>query len=200
MEDKKEIAHFLSQVGHESGFSITEENLNYSAKGMRRIFGGIKGPAQYNKNTDDCDLGRLRDKLWTQENLYAHSPKNLANYVYASRMGNDRESSGDGYKYRGRGMIQLTGKNGYRFFTNKHNEMNPDDKRDFVEQPDLVISDIEYGVESAFSFWVSKGLNKTARALSVQEVTQIVNGGQNGYSDRLQRFNAVAPLLRVDKE
>ena len=85
-------------------------------------------------------------------------------------------------------------------FTNKHNEMNPDDKRDFVEQPDLVISDTEYGVESAFSFWVSKGLNKTARALSVQEVTQIVNGGQNGYPDRLQRFNAVAPLLRVDKE
>ncbi|MEA4717695.1 hypothetical protein VBQ97_27530 [Klebsiella pneumoniae] len=200
MEDKKEIAHFLSQIGHESGFSITEENLNYSAKGMRRIFGCIKGPAQYNKNTDDCNLGRLRDKLWTQESLYAHSPKNLANYVYASRMGNDGESSGDGYKYRGRGMIQLTGKDGYRFFTNKHNEMNPDDKRDFVEQPDLVISDTEYGVESAFSFWVSKGLNKTARALSVQEVTQIVNGGQNGYPDRLQRFNAVAPLLRVDKE
>ncbi len=64
----------------------------------------------------------------------------------------------------------------------------------------LVISNTEYGVESAFSFWVSKGLNKTARALSVQEVTQIVNGGQNGYPDRLQRFNAVAPLLRVDKE
>ncbi|MCH9290826.1 hypothetical protein MMQ07_00120, partial [Klebsiella quasipneumoniae] len=85
-------------------------------------------------------------------------------------------------------------------FTNKHNKMNPDDKRDFVEQPDLVISNTEYGVESAFSFWVSKGLNKTARALSVQEVTQIVNGGQNGYPDRLQRFNAVIPLLRVDKE
>ncbi|HBR2878242.1 TPA: hypothetical protein L9Q92_002999, partial [Klebsiella pneumoniae] len=75
MEDKKEIAHFLSQIGHESGFSITEENLNYSAKGMRRIFGCIKDPAQYNKNTDDCNLGRLRDKLWTQESLYAHSPK-----------------------------------------------------------------------------------------------------------------------------
>ncbi|WP_436892942.1 glycoside hydrolase family 19 protein [Siccibacter turicensis] len=200
MEDKKEIAHFLSQIGHESGFSITEENLNYSAKGMRRIFGCIKGPAQYNKNTDDCNLGRLRDKLWTQESSYAHKPENLANYVYASRMGNDGESSGDGYKYRGRGMIQLTGKDGYRYFTNKHNEMSPDDKRDFVEQPDLVISDTEYGVESAFSFWVSKGLNKTARTLSVQDVTQKVNGGQNGYSDRLQRFNAVAPLLRVDKE
>ncbi|WP_226858894.1 hypothetical protein [Enterobacter cloacae complex sp. P30BA] len=200
MEDKKEIAHFLSQIGHESGFNITEENLNYSAKGMRRVFGCIKGPSQYNKNTDDCNLGRLRDKLWTQESSYAHKPESLANYVYASRMGNDGESSGDGYKYRGRGMIQLTGKDGYRYFTNKHNEMSPDDKRDFVEQPDLVISDTEYGVESAFSFWVSKGLNKTARTLSVQDVTKKVNGGQNGYSDRLQRFNAVAPLLSVDKE
>lgn len=200
MEDKKELAHFLSQIGHESSFSITEENLNYSAKGMRRIFGCIKGPAQYDKNTDDCNLGRLRDKLWTQESLYSHKPENLANYVYASRMGNGGESSGDGYKYRGRGMIQLTGKDGYRYFTNRHNEMSPGDKRDFVEHPDLVISNTEYGVESAFSFWVSKGLNKTARTLSVQDVTQKVNGGQNGYSDRLKRFNAVAPLLRVDKE
>ena len=97
-------------------------------------------------------------------------------------------------------MIQLTGKDGYRLFTNKHNQMNPDDKRDFIESPELVMSNIEYGVESAFSFWVSKGLNKTARTLSVQDVTKKVNGGQNGYSDRLQRFNAVAPLLRVDKE
>lgn len=63
-----------------------------------------------------------------------------------------------------------------------------------------MISNTEYGVESAFSFWVSKGLNKTAKTLSVQDVTQKVNGGQNGYADRLQRFNAVAPLLRVDKE
>lgn len=78
--------------------------------------------------------------------------------------------------------------------------MSPDDKRDFVEQPDLVISDTECGVESAFSFWVSKELNKTARTLSVQDVTQKVNGGQNGYPERLQRFNAVAPLLKVDKE
>lgn len=200
MIDKKEIAHFLSQIGHESGFNITEENLNYSAKGMRKIFGCIKGPAQYNKNTDDCNLGRLRDKLWTQESTYAHKPENLANYVYASRMGNGKESSGEGYRYRGRGMNHLTGKDGYRFFTNKYNEMNADDKRDFVENPDLVISNIEYGVESAFSFWASKKLNKIASILNVYDVTQKVNGGQNGYSDRLQRFNATAPLLGVDKE
>lgn len=200
MEDKKEIAHFLSQIGHESGFSITEENLNYSAKGMRRIFGCIKGPSQYNNNTDECNLGRLRDKLWSQESSYAHKPEALANYVYAGRMGNDEESSGDGYKYRGRGMIQLTGKDGYKSFTNRHNEMNPGDNQDFVANPDLVISEKEYGVESAFSFWVSKGLDKTAKTSNVQAVTQKVNGGQNGYADRLLRFNAVASLVNIEKE
>jgi len=77
MIDCKEIAHFLSQIGHESGFSITEENLNYSAKGMRRVFGCIKGPSQYNKFTDDCNLGRLRNKLWSNESIMHTIPKIL---------------------------------------------------------------------------------------------------------------------------
>lgn len=136
----------------------------------------------------------------SDESVYAVKPENLANYVYADRMGNGNELSGDGYKYRGRGMIQLTGKDGYKFFTNIHNKMNPDDKKDFVANPDLVITEIEYGVESAFSFWISKGLNKTAKSLNVYSVTGKVNGGQNGYPDRLKRFNAVAPLLGIDKE
>ncbi|MCT4702657.1 hypothetical protein MUA02_12370 [Enterobacteriaceae bacterium H20N1] len=200
MKDKKEIAHFLSQIGHESGFVITEENLNYSGKGMRRIFGCKKGPKNYNKANDDCDLGRLRNKLWTQESTYAHHPENLANYVYADRMGNDDEASGDGYKYRGRGMIQLTGKDGYRYFTNMHNKKNPSDSQDFVASPDLVISSVEYGVESAFSFWVSKGLNVSAKNLSVYDVTFKVNGGHNGYDDRRIRFNKVAELLNINKD
>jgi predicted chitinase len=200
MKDKKEIAHFLSQIGHESGFVITEENLNYSGKGMRRIFGCKKGPKNYNKTNDDCDLGRLRNKLWTQEENYAHHPENLANYVYADRMGNDDEASGDGYKYRGRGMIQLTGKDGYRYFTNMHNKKNPSDSQDFVASPDLVISNEEYGVESAFSFWVSKGLNVSAKNLSVYDVTFKVNGGHNGYDDRRIRFNKVAELLKINKD
>lgn len=200
MKDKKELAHFLSQIGHESGFVITEENLNYSGKGMRRIFGCKKGPKNYNKTNDDCDLGRLRNKLWTQESTYAHHPENLANYVYAGRMGNDDEASGDGYKYRGRGMIQLTGKDGYRYFTNMHNKKNPSDSQDFVASPDLVISNEEYGVESAFSFWVSKGLNVSAKSLSVYDVTFKVNGGHNGYDDRRIRFNKVAELLKINKD
>ncbi|PJE86287.1 lytic enzyme [Yersinia mollaretii] len=200
MKDKKEIAHFLSQVGHESGFVIIEENLNYSAKGMRRIFGCIKGPSNYNKVTDDCNLGRLRGKLWTQEATYAHSPESLANYVYENRMGNGLESSGEGYKYRGRGMIQLTGKDGYSYFTETHNKQNPDDIKDFVKNPNLIISDIEYGVESAFSFWVSKKLSNSAKSLDVKSVTQKVNGGQNGYTDRRDRYNNVATLLGIDKD
>lgn len=200
MKDKKEIAHFLSQIGHESGFVITEENLNYSGKGMRRIFGCKKGPKNYNKANDDCDLGRLRNKLWTQESTYAHHPENLANYVYAGRMGNDDEASGDGYRYRGRGMIQLTGKDGYQYFTNIHNKKNPSDNQDFVATPDLVISNLEYGVESAFSFWVSKKLNVLAKSLNVYDVTFKVNGGHNGYDDRRIRFNKVAELININKD
>ena len=97
-------------------------------------------------------------------------------------------------------MIQLTGKDGYKSFTNRHNEMNPGDNQDFVANPDLVISEKEYGVESAFSFWVSKGLDETAKTSNVQTVTQKVNGGQNGYADRLLRFNAVASLINIEKE
>ncbi len=90
---------------------------------MRKTFGCKGGSRQYDKNTDDCKLGRLREKLWTQESKYAHNPKNLANYVYARKsLGNGNELSGDGYKYRGgRGIMQLTGKNNYQMFTNKHN-------------------------------------------------------------------------------
>lgn len=150
--------------------------------------------------TDDCNLGRIRNKLWSEESNYAHHPENLANYVYASRMGNNDEKSGDGYKYHGRGMIQLTGKDGYRGFTKKHNEMNPNDPQDFVSSPDLLISEVEYGVESAFSFLVSKQLNVKVKNASVSDVTAIVNGAQNGYHDRLAIFNAVAPLLGVNKE
>lgn len=200
IEGKKEIAHFLSQIGHESGFSILEEDLNYSAKNMRYRFGCKKGSEHYNDNTDDCDLGRLRSKLWTDEETYEKHPLALANYVYADRMGNGNEASGDGYKYRGRGMMQLTGKNGYRDFTRIHNKKAPEDIRDFVANPDLVIENIEYGVESAFAFWMSKGLNKKAKNLNVKEVTQFVNGGQNGYDNRRKRYNSVARLLKLDED
>jgi predicted chitinase len=144
--------------------------------------------------------------------IYERNPENLANYVYANRMGNGDESSEDGYRYRGRGMIQLTGKDAYNNFTNVHNKNNPDDIQDFVANPDLLISSTQYGIESAFVFWFTKTgrpnrdinhfvkLKDLAKSGTVQEVTQLVNGGQNGYNDRKQRFNRLARLLGLDEE
>ncbi|QXF34640.1 hypothetical protein B0X70_16830 [Photorhabdus akhurstii] len=205
--DRKEIAHFLSQIGHESGFVIIEEDLGkYSAKRMREIFGCKGGQKNYNRTTDTCILGQLREKLWTQEEHYVGNARNLGNYVYSHRMGNGDEASGDGYKYRGRGMIQITGRSAYRNFTFIHNKMNPEDIKDFENNPDLVINNIEYGVESAFAFWISKTdrhgvyLKDLAKLSSVREVTQVVNGGQNGYADRLKRYNKVALLLGLEIE
>jgi predicted chitinase len=196
----KRIAHLLSQAAHESNFKTSEERLNYGPQNMRKTFGCKGGKKNYNVACDDCTHGRLRDKLWGQESYYSHNPEHLANYVYADRMGNGDESSGEGFKYRGRGIIQVTGKDGYQSFQDEHNRRSPDDHQDFVGNPGLVSSNLGYGVESAFVFWSRNNLNSEADTGTVETVTQIVNGGQNGYVDRLHRFNSVAPLLGLSKE
>lgn len=204
----KETAHFLSQIAHESGLRIVSEDLSYTPKRMRQYFGckWKNNQNQYNRDSDDCNFGRLRNKLWTHENHYANNPENLGNYVYSNRMGNGDEDSGDGFKYRGRGMIQITGKEAYRNFQNIHNQKNPSDIKNFIDNPDLIVSSVEYGVESAFAYWFSKkgpggaSLSSIAKIGTVLEVTQVVNGGQNGYSDRKKRFNAIASLLNVQAE
>jgi predicted chitinase len=199
VDKPKRIAHFLSQAAHESQLRSSVEGLNYSARNMRKIFGCRGGPSNYQSNCDDCAHGRLREKLWSEEAYYAHNPENLANYVYASRMGNGDESSGDGYKYRGRGFIQVTGKSGYRSFQSEHNSRCPDDQQDFINNPDLLTSQLEYAVESAFVFWSRVNLNSVSDTGTVSEVTQIVNGGQTGFGDRRDRYNAVAPLLGLSE-
>ncbi|SEI49385.1 glycoside hydrolase family 19 protein [Paraburkholderia diazotrophica] len=196
----KRIAHFLSQAAHESKLRSSEEGLNYNPKNMRKTFGCKGGPKNYESSCDDCAHGRLRDKLWSEENYYAHNPEHLANYVYANRMGNGDERSGDGYKYRGRGFIQVTGKAGYQSFQDEHNRRSPDDQQDFIENPDLIATHAEYAVESAFVFWSKVSLNSVSDAGTVADVTQIVNGGQTGYGDRLARYNAIAPLLGLATE
>ncbi|MFB3239742.1 hypothetical protein Q7C15_13285 [Aeromonas salmonicida] len=202
LTDMRAIAHFLSQVGHESNFIPVSENLNYSPKGMRRIFGCKGGPKNYDPLKDDAIEGRLRPKLWIEESNYAFNPEALGSYVYANRVGsgNGDEASGDGYKYRGRGLIQITFKDAYRSFTKEHNKRNPGDVKDFVLSPDDVL-ELRYATESAFFFWFvyKKGLNKTASTGTVSEVTQIVNGGQNGYADRLKRFDSVAAVMGIKK-
>ncbi|MFA0554137.1 glycoside hydrolase family 19 protein, partial [Vibrio lentus] len=201
MHDKKVIAHFLSQVGHESNFKATTEKFSYSAKRMRQIFGCKRGSRYYDKTNDDCKLGRLdnRLKLWTNESDYARNPIALANYVYANRMGNKGEASGDGYKFRGRGLIQITGRDKYEGMTVFHNMNNPDDERDFSEQPDLISESLEYSVSSAFYYWYGfKNLDdRRVKGYSVAQVTQLVNGGENGLDDRLKRFEAICAEIGI---
>ncbi|MGU7839186.1 glycoside hydrolase family 19 protein [Burkholderia sp. AW33-5] len=196
----KRIAHFISQSAHESHLRDSEEGLDYKPTNMRKTFGCKGGKKYYDEKCDDCKRGRLREKLWSQEAYYSHNPERLANYVYANRMGNGDEDSGDGYKYRGRGFIQVTGKDDYQSFQNKHNRRFPVDQQDFVNNPDLVASRLEYAVESAFVFWERKNLNSTSDNGTVADVTQIVNGGQNGYEDRRRRYNKVAPLLGLSED
>jgi predicted chitinase len=195
------LAHFLAQIGHESGFRALEENGNYSAPRMREIFGCRGGRAQYDRTRDDCRLGtdgqplRLRPKLWTDSASYAGNPERLLAYVYANRLGNGDEATGDGYRYRGRGLIQLTGKDNYAAFTAAHNARNSADPRDFVAQPDLLMSELKYAIESAFYYWDARTVNALADLDDLEQVTRAVNGGLNGLEDRGARLARIKKLL-----
>lgn len=165
-------AHFLAQVMHESAnFKFLTENLNYSADGLKKIF-----PKYFPDNLAEG---------------YARNPEKIANKVYASRMGNGDETSGEGFKFRGRGYIQLTGKNNYTAFGKSINE-------DLVANPDKVATP-EYGVLSAAWFWNSNKLNEIADKGATREViTQItkrVNGGTIGLDDRIHHFDELYKLL-----
>lgn len=168
------LAHFLSQAGHESGgFKITTENLNYSAKGLRGIFG------KYFPT----------DEIAAQ---YERKPEKIANKVYANRMGNGDEASGEGYKFRGRGFIQLTGKENYTSF-----DKTVDD--DILANPDLVAT--KYPLASAAWFWNKNGLNAIADTGVTDDVatkiTKRVNGGTIGLDDRLKHFHEFHTLLNT---
>lgn len=159
------LAHFLSQCGHESGgFKLVNENLNYGAKGLRGIF------AKY----FPTDAKALE---------YERKPEKIANLVYGNRMGNGDEKSGEGYKFRGRGYIQLTGKANYTNFAKFIGE-------DTVANPDLVST--KYPLASAAFFFQSNGLwaicDKGADDATVTAVTKRVNGGTIGLADRIKHF------------
>lgn len=164
------LAHFLSQCAHESGkFKVTEENLNYSADGLKKIF------TKYFP-------GNLAES-------YARQPEKIASKVYGARMGNGDESTKEGYKFRGRGYIQLTGKDNYKSFGQSINE-------DIVSNPDLVSS--KYPLLSAAWFF-QRCLTKCdvgATKDAVIGVTKCVNGGTNGLDDRIEYFNQFYFLLK----
>jgi putative chitinase len=162
-------AMFLSQLAHESGnFQFTSENLNYSADALRRVFG------KYFPTDAEA-----------QE--YARQPERIANRVYANRMGNGDESSGDGWKYRGRGLIQLTGKDNYAAFSLEA-------KNNALQNPDLV-AEPEMAVESAGWFWATNRLNQIADTGDVKAVRRRVNGGFNGLEDCQKKYNKLMEIL-----
>ena len=166
------LAHFLAQCGHESGgFKAVSENLNYSAKGLRGTFG------KYFPT----------DAL---ANAYQRNPEKIANRVYSSRMGNGDEASGEGWKYRGRGYIQLTGKSNYAAFDKTVED-------DIVNNPDLVAT--KYPLSSAAFFFDSNKLwgicDKGSDDASVTAVTKRVNGGTIGLADRIKHFKEYYSLL-----
>jgi putative chitinase len=166
------LAHFLAQCGHESGgFKLVNENLNYSADGLKKIF----------------------PKYFAQAGLaesYARQPEKIASRVYGGRMGNGDESTKEGFKFRGRGYIQLTGKSNYTEF-----DKFVDD--DILGNPDLVAT--KYPLLSAAWFFHKNGLNaisdKGADDATVTSVTKRVNGGTIGLPDRIKHFKEYYSLL-----
>jgi putative chitinase len=168
------LAHFLAQCGHESGgFKAVQENLNYSADGLNKIF------PKYFKNAG-------RDAA-----QYARNPEKIANIVYANRMANGDTASGDGWRFRGRGYIQLTGRANYTKFDKAVTE-------DILMQPDLVAT--KYPLMSAAFFFDSNNLwgicDKGADDAIITAVTKRVNGGTIGLADRIKHFKEYYSLLK----
>ena len=166
------MAHFLAQVVHESLYMrVVAENMNYSAARLLQVF----------------------SKYFTaaQAKAYERKPQRIGSRVYGGRMGNGDEASGDGYRYRGRGLIQLTGKSNYRKFAEWIGA-------DVVTQPDLVAS--QYAVHSAVYYWVSRSLNELADIDDVKQVTKRVNGGYNGLPDRVALLDKAKAILAVKAE
>lgn len=172
INSKIRLAHFLSQVSHESGyFLITTENLNYSATGLVATF----------------------PKYFTSETAlsYARQPEKIANHVYANRMGNGDENSGDGWKFRGRGFIQLTGFNNYNAFDATVHD-------DVIKQPELVAT--KYALISGAWFFQVNKINQISDLGSsvavITAVTKRVNGGLNGLHERVQLFQKIYAELK----
>lgn len=164
----RRMAAFISQIDHESAhLTAVRENLNYSQQGLLKTFGKYFTTAQ--------------------AAAYARQPEKIANRVYANRMGNGPESSGDGWRYRGRGLIQLTGKNNYTAFANDM-EMTLDEAVAYLETP-------EGAMMSAAWFWDSRDINTPADKGAITTVTKLVNGGTNGLAERIATYNHALKVL-----
>jgi len=162
------VAGFLAQCGYESSdFTVLHENLNYSAEGLLQVF-----PKYFNSSTAQT---------------YAHNPEKIANHVYASRMGNGPEASGDGYKYRGRGAIQLTGRDNYAQFANSIGFSIPDTVS-YVET-------LSGAISVACWFWKVRNINSACDSNDITKMTKLINGGTNGLTERTARFEKAKGIL-----
>lgn len=163
IDTPQRVAAFLAQSAHESGgFRFLKENLNYKAASLRKVF-----PKYFPS-----------DELAT---AYANKPEMIANRVYGGRMGNGDEHSGDGYKYCGRGLIQLTGKSNYQNFA--------DSIETAVEDIPEFLATFEGAVQSACWFWESNNLNQFADKGDILTMTKRINGGTIGLEDRIKHYN-----------
>ena len=169
IDSPQRVAHFIAQCAHESGnFRFIRENLNYSAKGLMGTF----------------------KKYFPTEDLalqYQRKPEKIANRVYANRMGNGDEASGDGWRYCGRGLIQLTGKDNYTFFAGSLGIP--------VEEAAEYLATFEGAAQSACFFWEQNNLNRFADANDIKGLTRAINGGHIGLEDRIKHTNHALHVL-----
>ena len=163
------IAAFLAQCAHESNnFKAIKENLNYRPASLLKVFPKYFKTAQ-------------------QAEQYAHNQEMIANRVYADRMGNGNEESGDGFKYCGRGLIQLTGHDNYQAFA--------DSMEGSIDELPEYLATFEGAVQSACWFWETNNLNVLADAQDILALTKRINGGTIGLEDRIKHYNHALEIL-----
>lgn len=171
IDTPERVAAFLAQCAHESGnFRFLKENLNYKAESLVKVF-----PKYF------PDMGTAKQ--------YEKQPEKIANRVYGNRMGNGDESTGDGFRYMGRGLIQLTGKNNYTIFAASIDTP--------LEEIPEYLQTFEGAVQSACWFWEQNNLNKEADARDIKTMTKKINGGFIGLEDRIKHYNHALHLFGV---
>lgn len=173
------LSHFFSQTDHESGLKPISENLNYSAQGLANTW-----PARY--AVDPKAKIKIPNSI---ANKLHRKPEAIANNVYASRMGNGPESSGDGWRHRGRGFIQVTGRDNYT-------ELSKDTGIDYIGNPDLLLNEADSMI-AAIWFWNKNGLNRLADKDDVVGVTKKINGGTKGLQHRKELLVKYKSIFKV---
>lgn len=172
IDTPQRIAAFIAQCSHESGgFMVLKENLNYRAQSLRKIF-----PKYFPTDEIANDYASRPDKQAA-----------IANRVYANRMGNGDEASGDGYRYCGRGLIQLTGKDNYFWFASSL-EISPEEAAEYM-------ATFEGAAQSACWFWETNNLNQWADRGDILTLTKRINGGTIGLEDRIKHYEHATHVL-----